>query len=53
MTSDIALILSEFVQEIKAQLGNDVQSIILYGPYARGDFNAQSDVGCDDFGKQL
>ena len=44
MTDDIKLIIEEFVKDVKACLGSDVQSIVLYGSYARGDFNAQSDV---------
>lgn len=44
MTDDIKLILEEFVIAIKPYLGNEIQSIVLYGSYARGDFNAQSDL---------
>lgn len=44
MTDDIKLILEEFVMTIKPYLGNEIQSIVLYGSYARGDFNAQSDL---------
>ncbi len=44
MTDDIKLILEEFVTTIKPYLGNEIQSIVLYGSYARGDFNAQSDL---------
>lgn len=44
MTDDIKLILEEFVIKMKEYLGNDIQSIVLYGSYARGDFNVQSDL---------
>ena len=44
MADDIKLILEEFVKSVKECLGADVQSIVLYGSYARGDFNSQSDL---------
>ena len=44
MADDIKLILEEFVIKMKECLGSDIQSIVLYGSYARGDFNAQSDL---------
>ncbi len=44
MSADINLILDEFVRDIRVCLGADIQSVILYGSYARGDFNAQSDI---------
>ena len=44
MSDDIRLILEEFVIKMKEYLGSDIQSIVLYGSYARGDFNVQSDL---------
>ncbi len=44
MVVDINVILDEFVHDIQTYLGNDIQSVILYGSYARGDFDAHSDV---------
>ena len=44
MTDDIKLILEEFVIKMKECLGSDIQSIVLYGSYARGDFGKDSDV---------
>lgn len=44
MREDIKLILDEFVLKMKECLGEDIQSIVLYGSYARGDFDFQSDV---------
>lgn len=36
--------IQEFVKEIQQLLGARVKKIILYGSYARGDYNKQSDV---------
>lgn len=36
--------IQEFVKEIQQLLGERVKKIILYGSYARGDYNKQSDV---------
>lgn len=37
-------IITEFVQGVNEILGNRVKKIILYGSYARGDFNKSSDI---------
>lgn len=36
--------IQEFVKEIQQLLGARVKKIILYGSYARGDYNKKSDV---------
>ena len=41
---DIDLILKEFVNKSKIVLGDSFVSAILYGSYARGDYNSSSDV---------
>ena len=37
-------ILNKFLEEVKQILENRIKKIILYGSYARGDYNKQSDV---------
>ena len=37
-------IIQEFILEVNKILGNRVKKIILYGSYARGDFNEGSDI---------
>lgn len=37
-------IIDEFVQGVNKILGNRVKKIILYGSYARGDYNNSSDI---------
>lgn len=44
MPNTINIILNEFTQEIKKLLGNRLKKIILYGSYARGDYNKNSDI---------
>lgn len=36
--------IQEFIKEIQQVLGDRLKKVILYGSYARGDFNKQSDV---------
>lgn len=36
--------INEFVKDVNQILGDRVKKIILYGSYARGDFNASSDI---------
>ena len=36
--------ISRFVEESKKILGNRIKKIILYGSYARGDYNNSSDI---------
>ncbi len=40
----ISSIVDEFVSRANAILGNRVKKIILYGSYARGDYNDSSDI---------
>lgn len=37
-------ILKDFIEEVKAILGNRLKKILLYGSYARGDYNKSSDI---------
>lgn len=37
-------ILSEYVEQIKNIFGSSLKAVILYGSYARGDFNEYSDI---------
>lgn len=37
-------VIDEFVQGVHKILGNRVKKIILYGSYARGDYNKSSDI---------
>lgn len=41
---NINKIINEFVEGINNILGSRVKKIILYGSYARGDFNESSDI---------
>ena len=36
--------IQEFIKEIQKLLGTRLKKVILYGSYARGDYNKQSDV---------
>lgn len=36
--------LNEFVSAVRASLGKSIKSVILYGSYARGDYNDSSDI---------
>lgn len=44
MPNSINKILSEFYEQVKRILGNRLKQIILYGSYARGDYNEKSDI---------
>lgn len=37
-------IMSEFARKVKGILGNTLKKVILYGSYARGDYNEYSDI---------
>jgi predicted nucleotidyltransferase len=37
-------ILEKFIADIKLCLGDNISSIIVYGSYARGDYNKNSDI---------
>jgi len=41
---NISNIIDEFINGINEILGNRVKKIILYGSYARGDYNKNSDI---------
>lgn len=36
--------ITKFVEQSKKLLGNRIKKIILYGSYARGDYNSSSDI---------
>lgn len=42
--NDINSIINDFINGVNKILGNRVKKIILYGSYARGDFNKNSDI---------
>lgn len=44
MPNAINEILNEFTDKVKSLLGDRVKKIILYGSYARGDYNKNSDI---------
>lgn len=44
ISKNINNIINEFIEGVNKILGNRVKQIILYGSYARGDFNKDSDI---------
>lgn len=44
MSNEINSILSDFTKKVKSLLGDRIKKIILYGSYARGDYNENSDI---------
>jgi predicted nucleotidyltransferase len=44
MPNNVQKIIDNFLNQIKLTLGNRVKKIILYGSYARGDYNNHSDI---------
>ena len=44
MTNKIDTIINKFVTEVSNLIGNRLKKVILYGSYARGDYNANSDL---------
>lgn len=44
MPNNIQKILDEFLSEVKKILGSRLKKIVLYGSYARGDYNKNSDI---------
>lgn len=44
MPNNVQKILNDFLEEIKIMLGKRLKKIVLYGSYARGDFNKNSDI---------
>ena len=44
MPNKIDNILKQFIMETSKMLGNRLKKVILYGSYARGDYNKNSDI---------
>lgn len=44
MPSNVQKVLNEFLEEVKMILGSRLKKIMLYGSYARGDYNKKSDI---------
>ena len=44
MPNNVQKIINEFLKKVEAVLGNRLRKIILYGSYARGDYNKSSDI---------
>ncbi len=44
MPSNINIVINEFTKRVRELLGDRIKKIILYGSYARGDYNKKSDV---------
>lgn len=44
MPNAINNIINEFIGKVREVLGNRVKKVILYGSYARGDYNQNSDI---------
>lgn len=44
MPKNIDKTIQNFIKQVKLLLGDRVKKIILYGSYARGDYNTSSDV---------
>lgn len=42
--AELDILLNEFVNEAKKIFGDSLKDVILYGSYARGDYNENSDV---------
>ena len=41
---ELDIIINDFLNELKELFGNRLKDAILFGSYARGDFNADSDI---------
>lgn len=44
MPNNVQKIVNDFLKKVEAVLGNRLRKIILYGSYARGDYNKSSDI---------
>lgn len=44
MPNNVQKIINEFLKKVEDVLGNRLRKIILYGSYARGDYNKSSDI---------
>lgn len=44
MPNNMKKVLNDFIEDVKKILGERLKKIVLYGSYARGDFNKNSDI---------
>ncbi len=44
MPNNIQKVLNEFLEKTKVILGNRLKKVVLYGSYARGNYNKSSDI---------
>ena len=44
MPESVQNIITLFVKEVKRVLGKDMEKVIVYGSYARGDYDEHSDI---------
>lgn len=44
MSQTVQSLIEQYIAEIKKIYGSYLQKVILYGSYARGDFNSDSDI---------
>lgn len=44
MPQKISSVLQQYVEDIKKIYGSHLRQVILYGSYARGDYNEESDI---------
>lgn len=44
MRDNLKILLQEYVKDIRNLYGSNLKAVILYGSYARGDFNEESDI---------
>ena len=44
MPNKIDIVLKQFIEELSKLLGNRLKKVILYGSYARGDYDKNSDL---------
>lgn len=44
MPNKVNVVLKQFIAEVSKLLGNRLKKVILYGSYARGDYNKNSDI---------
>lgn len=44
MPNNTKKVINDFIKEVKELLGNRLKKILLYGSYARGDYNKSSDI---------
>ena len=44
MPRNIDLVINKFINEVSNLIGNRLKKVILYGSYARGDFDKNSDI---------